>query len=63
MADECMQAFPELQPIKYDLPFYREYMKHIKKIVKRLNTEGIFTLFLYHPHIETVIFVSLIFFT
>jgi hypothetical protein len=40
MADESMQALPGLQVIKYDLPFYKEYMKEVTKIVKHLNKEG-----------------------
>lgn len=39
MADECMHALPGLQPIKYDLPFYLEYLKQIQEIVKNLNTQ------------------------
>ena len=40
MADESMLALPGLQPIKYDLPFYREYLKRVKTLVKELNKQG-----------------------
>ncbi|XP_052789524.1 uncharacterized protein LOC128223995 isoform X1 [Mya arenaria] len=40
MADESMAMFPGLQPIKYDLAFYKTYMKHVTQLVKQLNKEG-----------------------
>ena len=40
MADESMQVIPGLQVIKYDLPFYKGYMKEVMKIVQQLNKEG-----------------------
>lgn len=40
MADESMAALPGLQPIKYDLPFYKDYMKQVSTLMKQLNKEG-----------------------
>ena len=40
MADESMLAFSGLQPIKYDLSFYREYLKRVNALVKELNKKG-----------------------
>lgn len=40
MADECMTLLPGLQPIRYDLPFFKEYMKQVSALVKKLNKEG-----------------------
>ena len=40
MADESMLALPGLQPIKYDLPFFREYLKRVTGLVKELNKQG-----------------------
>ncbi|XP_052262992.1 uncharacterized protein LOC127866488 isoform X2 [Dreissena polymorpha] len=40
MADECLLAFPGLQPIKYDLPFYMAYIDKVKPICKQLNKDN-----------------------
>ena len=40
MADETMSMLPGLQPIKYDLSFFKKYMTEISALVKKLNKGG-----------------------
>ncbi|XP_033742122.1 uncharacterized protein LOC117328725 isoform X2 [Pecten maximus] len=39
MADESMLAIPGLAPLQYTLPFYNEFMDHVKSITKKLNKD------------------------
>ncbi|XP_060073052.1 uncharacterized protein LOC132552877 [Ylistrum balloti] len=39
MADESMLAIPGLAPLQYTLPFYNQFMDHVKSITKTLNKD------------------------
>lgn len=42
MADECVQAIPEMEGSDYTAKEYLNFVKHIKTVCDRLNTVSIF---------------------